>query len=96
MGADNLVTLHKWKNFEELVRRFRIVVYPRKGSDTTTLHPALEKILPRASITITEAPLMEISSSFLRRAIREGKDMRFFFREPVWKYIQDMHFYEKG
>ena len=95
MGADNLVTLHKWKNFEELIRRYEIVVYPRKGSETTTLHPSLEKILPQARITVTGAPEMEISSSFLRQAIKEGKDMRFFFREPVWKYIQDMHFYEK-
>ena len=95
MGGDNLVTLHKWKNFEELVRRYKIVVYPRKGSDTGTLHPSLEKLIPKARISVTEAPEMEISSSFLRRAIREGKDMRFFFREPVWKYIRDMHFYEK-
>ncbi len=95
MGADNLVTLHKWKNFEELIRRYEIVVYPRKGSETGTLHPSLEKLLPQASITVTNAPEMEISSSFLRQAIKEGKDMRFFFREPVWKYIQDMHFYEK-
>ncbi len=95
MGADNLVTLHKWKNFEELVRRYEIVVYPRKGSETGTLHPSLEKLLPQARITVTRAPEMEISSSFLRHAINEGKDMRFFFREPVWKYIQDMHFYEK-
>jgi nicotinate-nucleotide adenylyltransferase len=95
MGADNLVTLHKWKNFEELVRRYEIVVYPRKGSETATLHPSLGKLLPQARITVTRAPEMEISSSFLRHAINEGKDMRFFFREPVWKYIQDMHFYEK-
>jgi len=95
MGGDNLVTLHKWKNFEELVRRYEIVVYSRKGSDIGTLHPSLEKLIPKARISVTEAPEMEISSSFLRRAIREGKDMRFFFREPVWKYIRDMHFYEK-
>ena len=95
MGADNLVTLHKWKNFEELIRRYAILVYPRKDSDTSMLHPSLEKLMPEARITVTRAPRMEISSSFLRQAIKEGKDMRFFFREPVWSYIRDMHFYEK-
>ncbi len=95
MGADNLVTLHKWKNFEELIRRYAILVYPRKDSDTSALHPSLEKLMPEARITLTQAPRMEISSSFLRQAIKEGKDMRFFFREPVWDYIRDMHFYEK-
>ncbi len=95
MGADNLVTLHKWKNFEELVRRYEIVVYPRKDMDTATLHPSLEKLMPQARITVSNAPLMEISSSFLRQAIKAGKDMRFFFRGQVWEYIRDMHFYEK-
>ncbi len=95
MGADNLVTLHKWKNFEELIRRYAILVYPRKDSDTSVLHPSLEKVMPEARITVTQAPRMEISSSFLRQAIKEGKDMRFFFREPVWSYIRDMHFFEK-
>ncbi len=95
MGADNLVTLHKWKNFGQLVREREMVVYPRKGYDPDNRHPSLEKLLPEAHITVTQAPLIEISSSFLRQAIRQGKDMRFFFREPVWQYIRDMHFYEK-
>ncbi len=95
MGADNLVTLHKWKNFEQLVRNYEIIVYPRRGSDTRQLHPSLEKLLPKARISNSRAPLIEISSSFLRQAIREGKDMRFFFQKPVWEYIMDMHFYEK-
>ncbi len=95
MGADNLLTLHKWKNFAELVRRHEIVVYPRPGIELSVLPPPLEELLPEARITPVDAPLMEISSSFLRQAIREGKDMRFFFREPVWQYLRDMHFYEK-
>ncbi len=96
MGADNLLTLHKWKNFEELVRRYEIVVYPRKGYETAALPPTLARLRTPPRITLAQAPLMEISSSFLRQAIREGKDMRFFFREPVWRYIRDMHFYEKS
>ncbi len=96
MGADNLVTLHKWKNFEQLIRQYEIIVYPRKDSNTADLHPSLKKIMPKARITVSQAPLIEISSSFLRQAIGNGKDMRFFFREPVWQYIRNMHFYEKG
>ena len=96
MGADNLITLHKWKNFEQLVRQYEIIVYPRKDSNTADLHPSLKKIMKEARITVSQAPLIEISSSFLRQAIGNGKDMRFFFREPVWQYIRNMHFYEKG
>ncbi len=95
MGADNLVTLHKWKNFEELVKNYAIIVYPRKGADTRQLHPSLEKLMKQARLTVSQAPLIEVSSSFLRQSIREGRDMRFFFRKPVWEYIRDMHFYEE-
>ncbi|HHJ11436.1 MAG TPA: nicotinate-nucleotide adenylyltransferase [Bacteroidetes bacterium] len=94
MGTDNLVTLYKWKNFEHLVRNYEIIVYPRKGSENQQLHPSVEKLLPEARITVSQAPLIEISSSFLRQAIGKGKNMRFFFREKVWEYIRDMHFYE--
>ncbi|MCD6201620.1 MAG: nicotinate-nucleotide adenylyltransferase [Bacteroidales bacterium] len=95
MGADNLVTLHKWKNFDQLVQKYEIIVYPRRGSETQSLPMPVEQLLPKARISISRAPLIEISSSFLRQAIREGKDMRFFFQKPVWEYIRDMHFYEK-
>ena len=46
-------------------------------------------------IKITQAPLMEISSSFIRRAIKEKKDVRFYLPPKVWNYIKEMHFYEK-
>ena len=95
MGTDNLFTLHKWKNFEELIRKYEIIVYPRKETGAQQLHPSLEKLMTEAHITVSQAPLIEISSSFLRQAIHEGRDMRFFFRESVWQYIRDMHFYEK-
>lgn len=42
-----------------------------------------------------EAPLMEISSSFIRESIRNGKDVRYFLPEKTYIYIREMHFYEK-
>jgi nicotinate-nucleotide adenylyltransferase len=88
MGADNLASLPKWKNSEYILENHGIVVYPRPGFDGGALksHP---------SVTFTEAPLMEISSTFLREAIRAKKDVRYFFQESVWEYIRSMHFYEK-
>lgn len=88
MGADNLATFHKWKNYEQILARFSIYVYPRPGTDGGPLrtHP---------SVKMTEAPLMEISSTFLRNAIRNKKDVRYFFREACWEYISSMNFYKK-
>jgi nicotinate-nucleotide adenylyltransferase len=94
MGEDNLFTLHKWKNPEELVRRYRIFVYPRPGIICKD-NPVLNRIISMADITMVPAPLMEISGTFIRSAIKEGKDICYFLPAPVWKYIQEMHYYKK-
>lgn len=94
MGEDNLYTLHKWKNAEELVKKYAIYYYPRPD----TLKPrstALEHILSIAEIHRAEAPRMDISGTFIRNGIKQGRDMSYFLPPAVWKYIEEMHFYEK-
>ena len=93
MGEDNLTTLHKWKNAEELVKRYPIVVYPRLKPGRRN-SKRLTEILEMASVTEINAPVMEISGTFIRNAIREGKDVSWFVPAPAWKYIREMHFYE--
>lgn len=89
MGSDNLKSFHKWKNFETILENFGIIVYPRPGFDVSNVpvHP---------NVRIAQgAPLMEISASFVRKAIREGKDVRHFLPEKTWKYLDEMNFYRK-
>jgi nicotinate-nucleotide adenylyltransferase len=93
MGEDNLTTLYKWKNPEELVKRYPIVVYPRLKPGRRSSKRLIE-ILALASVEEISAPVMEISGTFIRKAIREGKDVSWFVPAPVWKYIREMHFYE--
>jgi nicotinate-nucleotide adenylyltransferase len=94
MGEDNLYTLHKWKNVQELVRRYPIFVYPRPESVKPS-SPLLDQILSVAEIHSVKAPLMDISGTFIRDGIRKGKDMSYYLAPSVWKYIKEMHFYEK-
>lgn len=93
MGEDNLTTLHKWKNAEVLVKNYPIIVYPRLKPGRRTARRLLE-ILAMADITELKAPVMEISGTFIRQAIKEGKDVSWFVPTPAWKYIREMHFYE--
>ena len=93
MGEDNLSTLHKWKNAETLARQFPMIVYPRLLSGRRT-NSESAKIIAMASIQMIDAPVMEISGTFIRKAISEGKDVSWFVPAPVWKYIREMHFYE--
>ena len=86
MGSDNLENFHKWKNYEAIVNNYGIIVYPRPGSDSS-------KYKAHKNITFTEAPLMEISSTFIRKAIKEGKDIRYFLPPKTWEYIDEMGYY---
>ena len=88
-GSDNLPTFHKWKNYEVLLSQYKIYLYPRPDTTPSPFdqHP---------SITRVDAPLITISSSFIRNGIREGKNMRYFLPEKVWRYVEEMHFYRRG
>jgi nicotinate-nucleotide adenylyltransferase len=94
MGEDNLNTLHKWKNAEELVKNYPVYVYPRSEIIKPS-SPLLDLILKKAEIHKVNAPLMEISGTFIRDGIKCGKDVSYFLAPAVWKYIKEMHFYEK-
>ena len=88
MGSDNLENFHKWKNFETIRDHYGIIVYPRPGFDRS-------KVVEQKNITIAEdAPLMEISASFIRDAIRKGKDVRHFIPAKTWEYLEEMNFYK--
>ncbi|WP_256012682.1 nicotinate (nicotinamide) nucleotide adenylyltransferase [Desertivirga xinjiangensis] len=86
MGADNLASLKKWKNYEVILRDYKIAVYPRPGFDGLELasHP---------SVTITKTPNMEISSTFIRNAIKEGKSVQYFVPDEVLEFIDSKNLY---
>ena len=89
MGSDNIATIHKWKNYEAILEQYQIYVYPRPG-----FVPADGLQHPKVRI-IPDVPLMELSSTFIRAAIRERKDIRFMLPQEVYRYIDEMNFYRK-
>lgn len=88
MGADNLNTFHKWKNADLLMQKVKMLVYPRPGIKMPDNYP-------ESRVRSINAPMMEISSSFIREAIKNGKDVSFFLPKPVAEYIDEMNFYRK-
>jgi nicotinate-nucleotide adenylyltransferase len=86
-GSDTLPTFHKWKNYEELLKQYEFYIYPRPYSEKSPFDNY-------SHIHFFPAPLIGISSSFIRKGISEGKNMMHFLPEKVWKYIEEMHFYK--
>ncbi|MCF1190499.1 nicotinate-nucleotide adenylyltransferase [Mangrovimonas sp. AS39] len=88
MGEDNLKGFHKWKNYEVILENYHVYVYPRisEGHIETQFHQ-------HDKVTFVEAPIMEISSTFIRKAIKDGKNIRPLLPEHVWNYVDEMNFY---
>jgi nicotinate-nucleotide adenylyltransferase len=88
MGEDNLKGLKRWKNYEAILTYYSIYVYPRKSN---AILPEEFKNHPK--IRNVEAPVIEISSTFIREQHRAGKNVRPMLPEAVWKYLDEMNFY---
>ncbi len=86
MGSDNLQNLHKWKNYEQILKNYSIYVFPRPGYNINENHANIH--------LVKGVPQMEISASFIRRCIKEGKDVSYLMPEKAWKYTNEMNFYK--
>ena len=87
VGGDNWNLFRQWKEYEKIINSYRIFVYPRLGE---------EVVIPerfRESVRLVKAPIVEISSTFIRESIRSGKDMRAFLPSPVYDFIKQNRLY---
>jgi nicotinate-nucleotide adenylyltransferase len=86
MGEDILETFSKWKNHEVILRDYHIYVYPRPGYNGGAMkeHP---------SITMTQTPMMELSSTFLRQAVKDGNTIKFYTPDKVIDFIEKKGLY---
>lgn len=90
MGEDNLKSFHKWKNYDAILMHHDIYVYPRISTELENLelknHPKIHMI---------SAPIVEISSTFIRDNIKKGKNVQPLLPKKVWEYIDHNNFYKK-
>ena len=98
MGEDNLRTFHKWYNYEEIIDNHKIYVYPRvlTEQEKTVVEKSngIPAVLEHKNVILCdEVPVMKISSSFIRKAIKNGNDVQYLLSEPVLKYVDEMNFY---
>ena len=86
-GMDSLQNLKNWREYQKILDNYELLVFPREGYDGGELagYP---------SVTILKTPILEISSTFIRQCIKEGRDVRHFMPEQAFLYMKQNHFYE--
>lgn len=90
MGEDNLNSLQKWKNYEVILQNHDLYVYPRLNSGEMDAqfvnHPKIHKV---------DAPVIELSSTFIRESIKNNRNVVPMLPHKVWEYIDHNLFYKK-
>jgi nicotinate-nucleotide adenylyltransferase len=88
MGEDNLKSFHKWKNYETILENYELYVYPRISAGVME-----HQFKDHPKIHFVSAPIMEVSSTFIRKNHAAGKNIRTLLPDAVWKYMDEMNFY---
>jgi nicotinate-nucleotide adenylyltransferase len=86
MGSDSMDTISQWKDYELLLDNHQILVYPRLGSD-------VEKIKNKYHVDVVTAPVIEISSTFIRSCLKNGIDVRYYMPTKAYEYMMDKRVY---
>jgi nicotinate-nucleotide adenylyltransferase len=100
MGEDNLRSLHKWKNYDAILENYDIYVYPRleakvQAGEATSLETENLEFRNHKRVHLIDAPVVEISSTFIRENIKRGKNVQPLLPNKVWEYIDHNNFYKK-
>ena len=83
IGADNMDIFTQWKNYDQIMANYPILVYPRIGASNRVPDNYV-------NMTLIDAPVIEISSNFIRQSLKIGKDMRFFLPEAVYAMVKEI------
>lgn len=80
IGADNWVSFARWKDADIILKHHHILVYPRPDYE-------IDKHSLPENVQLIPTPLLEVSSTFIRESLKQGKDVRYFLHPKVWNKI---------
>lgn len=87
-GMDSLQNFPNWREYQKILDNYSLLVFPRAGYDGGDL-------VNYPSVTVLPTPIIEISSTFIRDCVKNGKDVRHFMPLEAWKYMIDEGFYRE-
>ena len=79
-GMDSLQNLKNWREYQRILDNYELLVFPREGYDGGDL-------INYPSVTVLKTPILEISSTFIRQCVKEGRDVRHFMPEKAYQYL---------
>jgi nicotinate-nucleotide adenylyltransferase len=85
-GMDSLQNFRNWREYQKILDNYELLVFPREGYDGGDL-------VDYPSVSILKTPILEISSTFIRQCIKEGRDVRHFMPEKAFNYLKQNRFY---
>ncbi|ATA92346.1 nicotinate (nicotinamide) nucleotide adenylyltransferase [Capnocytophaga canimorsus] len=88
MGEDNLKSFYKWKNYEQILANYHLYIYPRISEGNLP-----DIFLNHPNIKFIQAPIIELSATFIRQEIKEKRNVKPLLPEKVWQYIDQMGHY---
>lgn len=88
IGSDNWAIFKKWKDWERILDEYGVLVYPRLGSPMPTE--------PVPGMQPVDSPIIDISSTWIREALSQGKNMSLYLPWGIYKYIVDNKLYGAG
>ena len=93
MGEDNLKSLHKWKNYEILLKNHHIIVYPRVSKNDAPNSETVSELKNHENISLIDAPIIELSATEIRNMIKDNKNVRPMLPPEVFEYLDGSKFY---
>ena len=85
-GMDSLQNMKNWREYQKILDNYELLVFPREGYDGGEL-------VNYPSVTVLKTPILEISSTFIRQCVKEGRDVRHFMPEKAFAYMKQNQFY---
>ncbi len=85
-GMDSLQNFRNWREYQRILDNYELLIFPREGYDGGEL-------INYPSVTVLKTPILEISSTFIRQCIKEGRDVRHFMPEKAFNYLMQNRFY---
>jgi len=86
VGEDNLVNFPKWKNYERILEDYGLYVYPRPNAQPSPL-------IEHANVRLVEAPVLDISATFIRNCIKKRQSIRYMVPDIVDEMIRAKGFF---